>query len=141
RGGGWGQRGGGRGVVTGRGRGRGVRGGGERPPVGGGLRPQQASLSPHEFSGGQRQRFALAGALIANPKLVVLDEPVSALDVSIQAQIMNLLKNLQREHHVSYLLVAHNLATVRYLAHDVAVMYLGPIVEQAPTDALYTNPP
>jgi peptide/nickel transport system ATP-binding protein/oligopeptide transport system ATP-binding protein len=105
-----------------------------------GLRSDQANLYPHEFSGGQRQRIALASALIASPKLVVLDEPVSALDVSIQAQIMNLLKALQEEHHVSYLLVAHNLATVRYLAHHVAVMYLGEIVEDAPTEELYSHP-
>jgi len=104
-----------------------------------GLRAQQATLYPHEFSGGQRQRLALAAALVGNPKLIVLDEPVSALDVSIQAQIMNLLKELQDSYGVGFLLVAHNLATVRYLAHEVAVMYLGEIVEQAETDELYDN--
>ena len=104
-----------------------------------GLRAQQATLYPHEFSGGQRQRLALAAALVGNPKLIVLDEPVSALDVSIQAQIMNLLKELQDSFGVGFLLVAHNLATVRYLADEVAVMYLGEIVEQAETDELYDN--
>jgi len=105
-----------------------------------GLRPQVASLFPHEFSGGQRQRVAVASALIANPRLIVLDEPVSALDVSVQAQIMNLLQDLQNEYQVSYLLVAHNLATVRYLANQVAVMYLGEIVEYAETEQLYEEP-
>ena len=105
-----------------------------------GLRPQQADLYPHEFSGGQRQRLALAAALIANPRLVVLDEPVSGLDVSVQAQIMNLIKHLQETYNVSYLLIAHNLATVRYLAHHVAVMYLGKIVEHSPTEPLFNNP-
>ena len=105
-----------------------------------GLRPEQADLFPHEFSGGQRQRIAMASALSVEPSLIVLDEPVSALDVSVQAQIMNLLRDLQVEHNVSYLMVSHNLATVRYLAHEVAVMYLGEIVERAETDDLYEHP-
>ena len=105
-----------------------------------GLRPEQADLFPHEFSGGQRQRIAMASALSVEPSLIVLDEPVSALDVSVQAQIMNLLRDLQVQHNVSYLMVSHNLATVRYLAHEVAVMYLGEIVERAETDDLYEHP-
>jgi oligopeptide/dipeptide ABC transporter ATP-binding protein len=105
-----------------------------------GLRADAATRYPHEFSGGQRQRIALASALASYPQLIVLDEPVSALDVSIRAQIMNLLKRLQQQFQVSYLLVAHNLATVRYMAHQTAVMYLGQIVEHAATEALYTNP-
>src|SRR5207247_7287618 len=105
-----------------------------------GLPLDAAGRYPHEFSGGQRQRVALASALASRPDLIVLDEPVSALDVSIRAQIMNLLKDLQAKHQVAYLLVAHNLATVRYTAHRTAVMYLGRIVEYAATEALYRNP-
>jgi peptide/nickel transport system ATP-binding protein len=105
-----------------------------------GLRPEQARLYPHEFSGGQRQRIAMASALISHPKLIILDEPVSALDVSIRAQIMNLLVDLQQQYHVSYLVIAHHLATTRYMAHEVAVMYLGKIVERAETEELFTNP-
>src|SRR5262249_16060818 len=105
-----------------------------------GLRRQQADLYPHEFSGGQRQRIAVASALGSGPKLIILDEPVSALDVSIPAQIMNLLVALHREFGVSYLLIAHPLATTRYMAHDVAVMYLGKIVERARTRELFKNP-
>jgi len=105
-----------------------------------GLRPQQANLYPHEFSGGQRQRIAVASALVSSPKLIILDEPVSALDVSIRAQIMNLLADLQKQYHVSYLLIAHHLATTRYMAHEVAVMYLGKIVERAKTKELFKNP-
>jgi oligopeptide/dipeptide ABC transporter ATP-binding protein len=105
-----------------------------------GLRPQQANLYPHEFSGGQRQRIAVASALVSKPKLIILDEPVSALDVSIRAQIMNLLVDLQRQYDVSYLLIAHHLATTRYMAHEVAVMYLGKIVERAKTKELFRNP-
>jgi oligopeptide/dipeptide ABC transporter ATP-binding protein len=105
-----------------------------------GLRRQQANLYPHEFSGGQRQRNAVASALVSKPKLIILDEPVSALDVSIRAQIMNLLVDLQKQYDVSYLLIAHHLATTRYMANEVAVMYLGRIVEKAETKELFGNP-
>jgi peptide/nickel transport system ATP-binding protein/oligopeptide transport system ATP-binding protein len=105
-----------------------------------GLRPQQANLYPHEFSGGQRQRIAVASALVSKPKLIILDEPVSALDVSIRAQIMNLLVDLQKQYDVSYLLIAHHLATTRYMANEVAVMYLGKIVEKAKTKELFSKP-
>ncbi|MBI3827271.1 MAG: ATP-binding cassette domain-containing protein [Candidatus Rokubacteria bacterium] len=105
-----------------------------------GLAPDAGGRYPHEFSGGQRQRIALASALASSPELIVLDEPVSALDVSIRAQVMNLLKDLQAQQPLAYLLVAHNLATVRYIAHRTAVMYLGKIVEYAPTASLFRAP-
>ena len=105
-----------------------------------GLEPSVATDYPHEFSGGQRQRIAVARSLALNPRLVILDEPVSALDVSIRAQLMNLLKDLQDLHGMSYLLIAHNLATVRYLSHRVAVMYLGQIVENTTSEELFTSP-
>ena len=104
-----------------------------------GLRPDSARLFPHEFSGGQRQRIAIARALVTETRLIVLDEPVSALDVSIRAQMMNLLKDIQVEDDVAYLLVAHDLATVRHMAHHTVVMYLGKIVEQAPTASLFED--
>ncbi|HEV8639635.1 MAG TPA: oligopeptide/dipeptide ABC transporter ATP-binding protein [Methylomirabilota bacterium] len=105
-----------------------------------GLPSRSAELFPHEFSGGQRQRIAIARALALNPSLVVLDEPVSALDVSIRAQIMNLLKDLQAELGLTYFLIAHDLATVRYIATTVGVMYLGRLVEVAPAEELFTRP-
>jgi oligopeptide/dipeptide ABC transporter ATP-binding protein len=105
-----------------------------------GLRADQAENYPHEFSGGQRQRIAVARSLALNPQLIVLDEPVSALDVSIRAQIMNLLKDIQTRYGLSYLLIAHNLATVRYMSHAVAIMYLGEVVEYAEGDELFEHP-
>ena len=104
-----------------------------------GLSSYHSNLYPHEFSGGQRQRLAIARGMALNPKMIVLDEPVSALDVSIRAQIMNLLKDLQKEYQITYLLIAHHLATVRYMCDRVAVMYLGQIVEFADVKELFNN--
>lgn len=105
-----------------------------------GLRPDQARLFPHQFSGGQRQRIAIARALATDPKILLLDEPIASLDVSIQAGIVNLLEDLQAQLKLSYLFVAHDLAVIRHISDSVAVMHLGKIVEYGETEDVFTNP-
>ena len=105
-----------------------------------GLNEEQANRFPHEFSGGQRQRIAIARALATNPKVIIADEPVSALDVSIQAQVINLMMDLQEEFNLTILFIAHDLSVVKHISTEIAVMYLGEVVEHGDTDSVFSNP-
>jgi len=105
-----------------------------------GLNQEQANRFPHEFSGGQRQRIAIARALATNPKIIIADEPVSALDVSIQAQVINLMMDLQEEFNLTILFIAHDLSVVNHIATEIAVMYLGKVVEYGDTESVFSNP-